>query len=405
MTTITLLFYKKMNKLKYKITYTLNSITRIFDNIRIKKNLIAIVIGCFSINSFATKNLITVKIGVLEAFSNIDSYASEHYKDSYQSALYYSLGKNDKVLAKCGYRFEIIKSYFGNTDLTSAKDAASKLNESDIWIVLGPQRSEKFLIASQKLSNTPMVSPIANSTSVTSLHNDFFSMYYPVNILAKNAVFAVDKERYGTSYGTFTDATCLECKDFTSSFNNYSKGKFNKQFGLFAVSDTPDLDELIDNISKHKIDFLLLPNYSKFSGYTISKLHTIFPNLKFVGSEGWGQNKWSFLPAYSIPRDTVGLSIRSGNNDIDSANLMQVYSLNHKWNNTILPPSYLAYAIIQLFNQLTTDICKVRPKNKIEFTRFLKQQSKTHFQTKLPMSIYHLKNNQTTFAYRVPNEK
>src|SRR5436190_16736122 len=102
---------------------------------------IFLITSCWSslINATAEQiPLKTVKVGILEAFSTIDSVASQRYRDAFEHALFYAVGENEKRLNSCGYKLEIISQYFDNSDLISAGEAAQALENNRVWIIFGP---------------------------------------------------------------------------------------------------------------------------------------------------------------------------------------------------------------------------------------------------------------------------
>lgn len=347
----------------------------------------------------AADELNPVKVGVLEALASLDSSSSERYKQFFESAIYYSLGENERALSKCGYKFEIVASYFDNSDKLAAKEAAQKLENAGAWIILGPRRSDQFLVGSKSLVTTPIVSPMAGANSVTSLPAPNFTMYPSVDALAKVAVKAVKRAGFGNRYGSFVDATCSSCKDFQAAFAEQSSGKLTEVFSIDGAGESPDLTQLRAALISKRVDFLILPNYSKFSGYTISKLQAQFPNLKVLGADGWGDGQFGFLEGFGIAPSIVGISVRGGGSPDVMSTLFGVRSLDREWQGKSLTPPYAAFGAIEFFRVLTKDLCRAKPKSRENFYRFLKNQNSSHFKSRSGIGVYFLRNSQLKFSH------
>lgn len=347
--------------------------------------------------------LIAVKIGILEAFSSIDSVASKRYRDAFEHALFYAVGENEKRLNSCGYKLEITPQYFDNSDLISAGEGAQTLENNMVWIILGPAKSDQFLAATKKLKHTPIISSMAKSDKAINLMPPNFTMSQSEKIFAFTALSVIEKERWGHHYGSFIDASCTECLDFSNSFdlNAQKKGGYQKAFSIDSAGDHPDLTKLIENLKQTPVDFLVLPNYSKFTGYTISKLHTLFPLLKFLGTDGWGQSTWSYLPGYKIANDVEAIAIRSGLPDKEFSKKEYINSLDLFWNERTISPPQITYNIVNFMRILTGDLCLQKPKTSAAFYSYLKTQPKNKYRSTTPISAYKLSKGQLEFAYKV----
>lgn len=344
-------------------------------------------------------NLITVPIGFLDSLAQLDSIGTNGYKESFEAAIFYGIGENEKELNQCGYRLLPIRRYFSISDLLEAKEMAEKLEAQGVWIILGPEYSDPFLLAMKGLHNTPIVSTMAGTISPSSSSDLYFKMSPNEKDIIKAAINAAKNEHFGVKYAAFIDATCSNCIEFENKFHAQSENHFERIFTLDFVGDSPDLTYLIKSLKEQPVDFLLLPNYSKQTGYIISNLHTHFPELKYLGSNGWGAEAWSYIQSYHIPKDVTAINIRVGLSINEMKNFFNTASLEKGWDDTILPPTTNDYLTIGFIRKLTKDLCEWKPKNKDDYTRILKKQQKTHFLTNLPISVYRIKNGVNKFDY------
>src|SRR3990167_8128549 len=100
------------------------------------KVLLVIIAMLFTCSvTYGYKNLIPVKIGILESLNITNSTASERFKSAYLSAIYYAMGENDKKLASCGYRYFVFFDFFSNSSMWSAKTMASERETAGPWII------------------------------------------------------------------------------------------------------------------------------------------------------------------------------------------------------------------------------------------------------------------------------
>lgn len=370
-----------------------------------KLKIIVFVVTAFSSNSVLAKSnptLIDVKIGLTESLSPTAPSSSDRYKRLYESALFYAIGENEKKLQSCGYKITSSISYFDTFDAQDLIKATKKLEESNAWVIIGPRRSSQFITASKALLATPLISTMANADKVYNLNKITFSMYPSAASLAKLMANEIEKRNFGKKYGTIVDVRCDTCIDFTKSFRKTNTGK--ESFYLEVADNTPDLAKLREYLSKHQVDYLLIPNYSELSGYVISEIQKHNPNIKYVGADGWGEDTFSFLQGYGISKNTVGISIRSGAQKNDKSNQYRVYSLDTEINGSIVTPPQSIYSLVELIRTLSDDLCTTKPKNRHEFSKYLSKQPSTHFQKETFYSFYSFNDGQLAFSHYLDNK-
>ncbi len=366
---------------------------------------LVILISIFVSNPIlANDKLIEVKIGLLESLSPKTPSTSDRYKSLNESALYYALGENEKKLHACGYKITTSTSYFDTFDALELIAEAKELEQSNMWVIIGPRRSNHFITASKELKETPMISTLANADAIYKSNKLVFSMSPSTSILAKTISNEIEKNYYGKTYGTVVDVRCDSCIDFVKAFRKYNTNS-KEAFYLEVADSKPDLDKLKENLSKHNIDYLVVPNYSELSGHIISEIQKFNPSIKYIGSDGWGEKSFSYINGYGVGKDVVAMSIKVGVQDSDKANHFKIYSLDSEVNGSNIKPPYSVYALVELIRVLSDDLCKSSAKSKQDFTKYLALQSSNHFQKSVPYSIYTIRDGQLEFSHYVKSNE
>jgi hypothetical protein len=223
-------------------------------------------------------------------------------------------------------------------------------------------------------------------------------MYPGVSTLAKASVSEASLRKYGKNFGAFVDASCLSCRDFLDEFTRVSAGKLNRIFSLDSFGEAPDVAKLMAQLRTSQVDFLLLPNYSKFSGSVIRGIQDQFPRLKIVGADGWGDGQFGFLEGYGIKSEIQGISVRGGLPVEQLSERMGVVSLDRSWRGERLRPPVAALAAISFLRRISRDLCRTRPAALPEFRDYLSRQGADHFREMAGVSVYELKDGQLRFS-------
>lgn len=361
--------------------------------------LMAYFIFLFPSSSYGQEaELINVKLAVMESLSPAEPSSSDRYKRFLESAVYFALGENENQLKICGYKISTEFSYFETLNGLSLIETAKKLNTGKKWFIIGPRRSNHIIAASTILHDVPLLSTMANSSEINKYHPLVYSMYPSASLLAEKMVIEVNKQKLGGSYGTLVDARCHACIEFAKAFKRLN-ANHQEAFYLEVADNTPNINELIKAIQASKIEYLLLPNYSELTGYVISELQKIAPHLKYVGSDGWGEDNFSLIQGYPISEHVNGISIRVGPQQKDKNNFYNVYSLDREINDQIVSPPYSVYAIVSAIRTLTKDLCESKAKDKDEFNQYYNKKSKDHFQCINQYAIYKLTEDKLVFSH------
>ena len=337
--------------------------------------------------------LIDVKIGVMESLSPTAPGSSERYKRFLEAAIYYAAGENEAKLSKCGYKLTPSISYFDTYDIQELIHTTKELEAQNAWAIIGPRRSGHFLTAAKNLEHTPIISTMANADEIYSLNKLTFSMYPSASQLAQKLSKQISS--YGQTYASVVDVRCTPCVNFSNTFTKSYKG--TQAFEYEVASNTPNLKPLLAKLKKQQVDFLVIPNYSELTGYVISEVHKKYPNIKFIGSDGWGEDTFSLMQGYGINKEVKGIAIRSGVQKQDKNQHYRIYSLEREINGETVTPPNSIYAIVESIRTISDDLCESKAKDQKQFTTYMTTQPQSHFQKRAIYSLYELKDSKLTF--------
>lgn len=356
----------------------------------------------------STPPLTVVRLGVLESFSVSELPSIERMRSAYEAALYYAIGENEKRLNRCGYGLRVATEYYDNADKLAPKERASYLENSGVFLIIGPRRSEQFIVAAHGVNRTPLISTAASSDDVHQLAPPFFTMYPPIEVFSDALLKALLKAKYGTRYGSVVDVTCLACRDFEKKFDQAAATKkMSRVFGVEVAGEKPDLKPLIAAIQSNEIDFLFLPVYAKGAGYIIANLQSQFPNLKFAGTHSWGDAAYGLMEDYKINNHVRALAINSNASPEVMGEVYGVHSLDRESRSGVVGPPASAYRVIEFIRLFTDDLCaraakkKPRLKNKEEFLSYYKTLPSDRFHRHSVLGIFKIENGEYQFSHRV----
>ena len=177
---------------------------------------------------------------------------------------------------------------------------------------------------------------------------------------------------------------------------------FSKIFGkptFSALVDPhhPNFENAIQLIKTSKVEFVLLPNYSQLSGAAISIIGKNFPQMKFVGGDGWGDGTYGYLTKVDLPPLTEGFAIRIGGSPTQIADHLAANSLSFDWKGKTLFPTSSAFLFVEHLRDISRLVCLKKPKNRSQFVKLMKSTSSDFFKSKLPLAIFTLKNGELIY--------
>lgn len=349
----------------------------------------------FSNNAFAQKKHIDFEIGILQPFSTEDTQDSHLYKTGFEATLFYHLGLYAGKLSQCGYIPKYQFQYYPHEDTPKMKTLAKKLENKDVWFILGPNKSDQFLNSATVIKETMMISGMANAEAVINSSWPYFTMY-PSNkkLAAVTHYWVKNNEEYAGEYGIITDPSCIFCKDFMENYIHYA-GK-----PAFIYESSEDLfqpQKLQQYLSHIKVTSLLLPIYSSFSGKVISSLNnTSYSGIKFIGNDGLG-DELNHVSYYPIDKNQKGFSIRLGPVKSETLKTLKMENLLLSWNDVKLYPPDEAIYFKETLDKITNILCKNKPTSKEEFNKITQKLPKTFFQSEIGFGVFELKGKKFFF--------
>lgn len=331
----------------------------------------------------------------MQPFGVNSSTGSTRYKSNFENAVYYALGKNENKINQCGAKYLVHFNYFSANALVEARDLAKSIDQSIYWLLVGPTGAKHMITVSDMMKNTPVFSL---SSSIEGKKNKIISTSRSVNTLAIALARNIGLKGSIKNYGVLIDLDCAECVAFEKSFTNevkkYSINRiFRSESNDFEYQT--NLDSLFVNLDKHKkVDALLVPNYSKLSGYVMSQVHAKYPKIIFLGGDGWGNGDWSYLPLFNLPDSIEAFSTRTY---LDDTQKSGINSLDIISGTNILSPSDLSFSVIHLFDEITNLICEKKLTSRSKFINYIEAQNSDFLNKETDMGIYKLHNGKLKF--------
>nr|BFD30725.1 hypothetical protein GTC16762_03430 [Pigmentibacter ruber] len=347
------------------------------------------------------KEKIEFKIAALQPFQTEDMQDSSIYKNSFEVTLFYILGQFSNELNRCGYNPKISFNYFAHEDVTSLKKEAKNISNDDVWIILGPSKSDQFLNASSVIKATLMLSGMANSKDVFELSWPYFTMYPAASKLAEVTykTIGINPEFKG-KYAIITDITCTYCRDFKT---NYEKFAGKPEFEYETDEILFKQNYLVELLKTKQIKSILLSTYSALGGKIVSSLSkTEFNSIKFIANDGFG-DALNLGPHYPISENQKVSFIRLGPEKKDTLKIFNMSNLELDWNRKTLYPPDEAIYFKDSMEKIKNFLCLKKPKNKIEFNNLTKNLKRNYFQTQVGYGLFELYNRKITFKELIKN--
>lgn len=273
------------------------------------KHVIAALLTIVASTSVAATQ---VKVSFLEALAPKDTTSSERFQTEYEQAIKTGIDLTKKELAKCGYELVDEKSFYDASDTLQALEKAKQARENGAWLVVGPRRSNHYLLAARGADTTPSVSIMASAKEVFELPSTHLTLAQPNSAMA-NALAKETKRLNGKklSYLSIVSGDCVTCIDFAESFDAEAKKIGLKKLGELKITgEQPELPNIESEFKKLSPDIVLLPNYSKVTAYLIGAIQKWKADAFFVGGDGWGDNKFGFVHDSPQSKKANGLTVK-----------------------------------------------------------------------------------------------
>src|SRR5690242_16972957 len=119
---------------------------------------------------------ISVKVSFIEALAPRDTTSSERFQKDYDKAI--EVGKKAVAsrLQKCGYDLTTETAFYDASDPLQARERAIDLVKKGSWLIVGPRRSNHYLLLAQGAGDVPTVSLMASASEVSMLGNRHISL-------------------------------------------------------------------------------------------------------------------------------------------------------------------------------------------------------------------------------------
>lgn len=360
----------------------------------------------FSIFIYSHAFAITeVKISFLEALAPKDTTSSERFQKEYDFAVQTGIDLTKKELAKCGYQIIEEKEFYDASDTLQALEKAKTARENGAWMIIGPRRSNHYLLTAKGADSTPSVSTMASATEVFELSSSHLTLGKSNSAMAD----ALAKEtkllnKNKLTYLTIVSEDCVTCRDFAASFDAVAKNiGLNKLGEIKITGEQPDLSAIqlqFMNLSPH---IVLLPNYSKVTSYLIGAIQTWEASTFFVGGDGWGDNKFGFVHESPQSKKANGITVK-GFPPADQG--LKYFVLGKKilkdpTRASAFPASGTAQALLKSIEGTRDLLCKERPKTKEEFATVFAIHGRNYFKNPWGVSIFKLLDGEIKFSKTV----
>lgn len=345
--------------------------------------------------------LTKVKLVFIEALDPKDTTSSQRFQQEYESAIAKGKELTAQKLKSCGFEVSPTASFYGASDPIQAKEQAEKSAKEGAWMIVGPRRSNHYLLLAKGALKVPSVSLMASSDEVSTLGDLHLSLVPPNSVMAQNAAdeaAARTKTKSSNSYVSIISADCLACKDFAKHFDaRASSIGLKKSAEISVIGDSPEMAPIISELSKHKPSFILLPNYSIITSHLISAIHPVLPSAFFVGGDGWGNSRFGFVQNREDIGSAKGFTVR-GNPSIEEA--LKTFSIGKEILKAGQADTYgssSALAILRVFDSTAQLLCESKPKSTSEFVAGFKKAGRKLFSAPWGTSVYNLDNGNITF--------
>ena len=358
----------------------------------------------FSVTAFSQtedKSLVKVKISFMEALAPKDTTSSERFQKEYEYAVQTGKDLTREKLKSCGYEIAEEKVFYDASDNLQAFEQAKKSEASGAWLIVGPRRSNHYLLTAKGAPQTPSVSIMASAKVVFQLSSLHLSLAQPNQRMAEVLAIEVQKKFKGQAkYFSIVSEDCVSCIDFAESFDASAKKIKIKNIHQLKISgEQPDIENLKIIFLKEKPDFVLIPNYSMVSAYLIGIISKWNPKIYFIGGDGWGDAKYGFIHDSPQLSKVDGMTVKGlppVNKGLEFFDLGKTILKNPDLA-AAFPASGAAQALLKTIQDVSDLLCKHKPKDKTEFTANFKKNGSKYLKNPWGVSVYKLSEGEIVF--------
>jgi ABC-type branched-subunit amino acid transport system substrate-binding protein len=344
---------------------------------------------------------IKVQVAFVEALAPKDTTSSERFQKEYEAAVAIGKSHSQAALSKCGYDVSEKLVFYDASDSVQALEQAKKLSAEGSWLLVGPRRSNHYLLLVKGAPEIPSVSIMASAKEISELGALHLSLAPANNTMAKvAAATAKDKsKRQSPTYLSVVSGDCVTCVDFAADFSKHAETEGLLKLGeLIVTGDSPNLKEVVAIIQKQKPDFVLLPNYSKVSAAVIHAVMPVHPKVIFIGGDGWGDAKFGFIQNNDNVGSAKGFTVRGFPPHSVGLEKFELGKRVLKDTAADQIASGSSLAIIKAFDGLTKILCEKYPKDSREFAKAFSEVGQKHLSAPWGVSIYSLKSGDIVYS-------
>jgi len=361
----------------------------------------AICVTFATVNAFADPAKIKVPVTFTEALAPKDTTSSERFQKEYESAVATGKRHSQEQLAKCGFEISEKLSFYDASDSVQALEQAKKASEEGSWLLVGPRRSNHYLLYIKGAPNTPSVSLMASAREVADSGPLHLSMA-PLNgqmasVALKKVKSLAGKDK--AEYLSVVSEDCVTCVDFAAEFDKSATANGVKKLAeIKVVGESPDLEPVKRLVKQHSPKFILLPNYSKVSAAVIHAVLPLVPNAIFVGGDGWGDTKFGFVGNNENLDAAKGFTVRGFPPASIGLDQFDLGKRVLKDKNAPDLASGSALAIVRIFDGLAKLLCEAKPADSKAFQSAFKNKGQKLFSAPWGVSIYSLKTGNIVYS-------
>lgn len=351
------------------------------------------------VNVAKSRQLTPVKIVFVEALAPRDTTSSERFRNDYTTAIEVAKNALEGRLSKCGYTFDLSTQFYDASDSVQAKELATKASKEGAWLLIGPRRSNHYLLFAQGSEKVPTVSLMASANDVSAL-GDIHLTLSPLNSEMARVAATEAKKKAGKAAGyvSIVSQDCVSCVDFEKNFDQSAKAIGLRPLGRIAVAgENLDPKTFVSQTLLLKPKFVLLPNYSKVSSSVMAELTKAGLRAFYVGSDGWGDSKFGFVQNGIDLVGAHGFTVRGYPSFEQGISRLPIKDLIQQ--NQNLPKSGPALGIIGALSSTTELICRNRPKNLSQFASVFATKGRSSFSARWGVSTFNMNDGNISFSH------
>lgn len=340
-----------------------------------------------------------VKIEFVEALAPKDTTSSVRYQAMYEESIAIASTILKGKLKKCGYEFETKTSFYEATDALKAKEYGEAAQSSGAWLIVGPRRSNHYLLLAQGALQTPTVSIMASADSIKELgglHPSVAPFNSQMAMLAAKEVRA----RLGKSanYVSVVSSDCISCVDFAKYFDAAAeKQRLKKLSEISITGDTFDPAEIRAQVEKFGPKVILLPNYSKVSSMIMAAFNDSKDRPFFVGGDGWGDSLYGFVQNGLNISNVKGITVRGFppfEQGLKQFPLGKEVLKQNKLSASFAPD----LSILKILEVTADRLCRDKPKDRAAFAKYFERNVAKQVSAPWGVSIFDLNGGDIKFT-------